>query len=265
VLDYLVLILHLPAAFQEPVSAWLFSRACLGLECEENVGETRLRAYFDEKAWTREMAERIQKEFPGLAIVGETAIRLPEAGERLPAINALSLGGENFRLLSGPAFGSGAHPTTQLCAELLRRSQPRGLRILDVGTGTGILALLAHRLGAAHVDAVEISAEARENARANFDLNGAQEISLHSELGEVRGAFDLVLANLLTPTLMHLGEEMLQRLVPGGRWLISGITVEEGPKILGRFAGQMELREELQKDAWLGMKLSLKRPSGSES
>jgi len=265
VLDYLVLILHIPTAHQEAVSAWLFSHACLGLECEATGANTRIRAYFSEKDWSRDRAESLTLEFQGLTIEAQTAIRLPEASERLPTVKALSLAGESFRLLAGPAFGSGAHPTTKLCADFLRASQPRGLRILDVGTGTGILALLAHRLGAAHIDAVEISPEARDNARPNFDLNGAGKIALYSELSQVRGSFDMILANLLTPTILHLGEEILRLLAPGGHCLISGVTVEEGPSIHAHFSEKMECIEERMEGGWLGMKLSLKRPSGSES
>ncbi len=262
-LDYLVLTLHIPAAFQEDVGAWLFARTCLGLEYQEDSG--RLRAYFSAEAWNRRLAEELRTRFPGSSIEAETSIRLPSADQCSPTIRTIHLADEDFRLLAGPAFGSGAHPTTKLCAELLRTASPRGLRVLDVGTGTGILALLADRLGSAAVDAVEISPEARENAQANFELNKTGPISLHSELNQVAGHYDLVMANLLTPTIMHIGEEMLRRLKPDGAWIISGVTAGEKAMLLERFAGKIRLDREVREEEWLGMKFSLKSPSESGS
>lgn len=264
-LDYLVLTLDIPLACQESLSSWLLARSCLGLESQEKGDRTRLRAYFSTECWNGELAQKLRGDFPELTLEAETSIRLPAADERSPTIRPWSFSGESFSLLAGPAFGSGAHPTTKLCAELLRRSDPRGLRILDVGTGTGILSLLAHRLGASVIDAVEISPEARENARANFDLNEAGAIRLYPELSHAEGRYDLVLANLLTPTLLHLGEEMLRRLETAGAWIVSGVTATEKAKILQRFGDQVRLDEELQEEEWLGMKLSLKRPNESGS
>ncbi|HKX12740.1 MAG TPA: 50S ribosomal protein L11 methyltransferase [bacterium] len=264
-LDYLVLTIHIPPAFEEDVCAWLFARACLGLECQEDRRKLRLRAYFAPENWNDRLTQELQAHFPGSSIEAGVSIRLPSADQRPPTLHHLTLAGENFRLLAGPAFGSGAHPTTKLCAELLRMQDPRGLRVLDVGTGTGILALLADRLGASVIDAVEISPEARDNAQANFELNGARAIRLYPEISQAEGRYDLVLANLLIPTILHLGEEMLLRLEAAGVWIVSGVAAAEKAKFFERFGDQVQLDEELQEDEWLGMKFSLKRPNGSGS
>ena len=254
-LDYLVLTLRIPTALVENASAWLFTRSCLGLETQSSGDYARLRAYFPTESWNRSSAAALELGFPGSTIESETLIRLPAAEERAATIRRLTLAGESFSLLSGPAFGSGAHPTTRLCAELMRSQWRKGWRVLDVGTGTGILALLAHRLGAHQVDAVEISPEARENARANFELNQAGAIDLKSDLREVEGRYDLILANLLTPTILHWGEEMLRRLEPDGVWIVSGVTLDERAEFMERFADKVRLDEERSNGEWMGMKL----------
>ncbi|HEX5033972.1 MAG TPA: 50S ribosomal protein L11 methyltransferase [bacterium] len=254
-LDYLVLTIQIPILLLEKLSAWLFAHACLGLETQSSGGHSRLRVYFSTESWNRSLADELRRGFPDSSIESETLIRLRAAEERTPTIRCLTLAGENFSLLSGPAFGSGAHSTTRLCAELMRRCWKQGFSVLDVGTGTGILALLADRLGADTIVGVEISPEARENARANFELNQAGAIELKDDLREVEGRFDLILANLLTPTLLHLGGEMLRRLKPDGAWIVSGVTLAEQGELLKRFAEQVRLEEEQSEGEWLGMKL----------
>ncbi len=156
----------------------------------------------------------------------------------------------------GAAFGTGRHETTRLCASLLEKIPNTG-SLLDVGTGSGILALLAARLGFSPIEAVEISQEARENAMENFRLNENPSISLLQDIGHCQDRYDAVVANILTPTILHLKEELLKRLKPGGWLILSGITREEYPSISRAFSG-LEHASELMDEDWVGVAYRLR-------
>ncbi|HPU85267.1 MAG TPA: 50S ribosomal protein L11 methyltransferase [Candidatus Latescibacteria bacterium] len=128
------------------------------------------------------------------------------------------------------AFGTGTHATTRLCLEEFERVRLKGTRVLDVGTGTGILAIAAAKSGAEPVVAVEIDREAIACARENVNLNGTgNTISLREgTIAEVpeRG-FDLIIANIEYRTLVATGEQLRARIRPNGRAVFSGILQQE--------------------------------------
>ena len=148
-----------------------------------------------------------------------------------------------IRIDPGMAFGTGTHPTTQLCLELLERAFEGGApqRIIDVGCGSGILSIAALKLGAVQALGVDIDAEAIRNARENADANGiGDELALGlGSVQEVRqGQFawqraGLVLANILAPVIVRLLEAGLADLVePGGAILLSGILEEQAQGVI---------------------------------
>jgi len=128
------------------------------------------------------------------------------------------------------AFGTGTHATTQLCLEELERLPLSGARVLDVGTGTGILAIAAAKSGAKHVVAVEIDHEAIACARENLSLNGVGNTVTLREgtIAEVpeRG-FDLIVANIEFRTLIATGEQLRAHVHPDGTAVFSGILQQE--------------------------------------
>ena len=150
----------------------------------------------------------------------------------------------------GIAFGSGRHQTTRLCAQLMESFKAQSL--LDVGTGSGILALLASHLGFTSIDAVEISQEALENARENFELNQVSHIALFSDIQLCTESYDVVVANILTPTILHLKEVLLSRLKSQGFLILSGITESEYPSILQAFVEMKKVKEVIE-DGWIGV------------
>ena len=138
-----------------------------------------------------------------------------------------------LRIDPGLAFGTGTHPTTFLCLQLLEELLRPGMRVLDFGAGSGILAIAALKLGAAAADVVEIDPIALRAAERNARRHRVA-------LGRASGTYDLVLANL--PVEAQPGLE--RRLAPGG-WLISSGFLEEPP----RFA-ELELAEERRRSGW---------------
>jgi ribosomal protein L11 methyltransferase len=131
------------------------------------------------------------------------------------------------RLDAGMAFGSGEHPTTQLCLRALARGV-RGARVIDVGTGSGILAIAAARLGAARVLALDTDPVAVEVARANVRRNGVgRRVRVRRGDGarDVRARADLVLANLTADEAGRVLPQVARCLRPGGRVVLSGFGV----------------------------------------
>jgi ribosomal protein L11 methyltransferase len=130
----------------------------------------------------------------------------------------------------GLAFGTGLHPTTQLCVEVVEDFVTPGDRVLDLGTGTGILALVAARLGAGSILAVDTDENAITAARENIRANDAQDaIELrHGSLKDVAGRYDLILANILAPVIETMAREGLAaRLDSDGLLVASGILDEQ--------------------------------------
>lgn len=132
-----------------------------------------------------------------------------------------------LRMIDGTAFGTGLHPTTMLCLEVLEEeliaSQPDG--VLDVGTGSGVLALAALHAGVPVAVAVDIDADAVRAAATNAGANDlAQRLRIvHGGVEAVSGAWPLVLANILAAPLVEMAPALTRRVGHGGRLVLSGI------------------------------------------
>jgi ribosomal protein L11 methyltransferase len=134
-----------------------------------------------------------------------------------------------IRLDPGMAFGTGLHPTTRACLELLQRIGPMPARVLDVGSGSGILALAALRLGAGRVDALDTDEIAVAATAANAEANGLGE-RVSARRGSLplapAATYRLVLANLVAAVLVELAPRLAVHLAPGGSLVASGIIAE---------------------------------------
>ena len=143
----------------------------------------------------------------------------------------------------GMAFGTGGHETTRLCLELLEQimdHMPLLLTpsVLDLGTGSGILAMAAVQLGAGRVCAVDIDPDAVEVARENLAANGLTEQVECSitPLESISENFDVILANILAEELVRLAPYLAERLNPGGSLVLSGILAEKEGLVRTGFA-----------------------------
>ena len=174
-----------------------------------------------------------------------------------------------LRLDPGMAFGTGQHATTALCMRAIERwadALPPALRraatLLDVGCGSGILALTALALGVGHATAIDtdpLATEATVDNLARMAFAARANVS-GTAVGDLSGCFALVVANILAPPLMAMAPQLLARLAPGGQLLLSGILAEQAEAVVSAFArasGQsVGLVERLQHEGWVALILA---------
>lgn len=161
----------------------------------------------------------------------------------------------------GMAFGTGVHPTTRMCLEQVEQRVQPGMHVLDIGTGSGILALAAAKLGAERVDAIDNSSVAAESATANVamnDLGDRIKVMLGVldalEAERMAGQYDLVLANIIAHVIGSVAPYLAQVLTPQGLLVVSGVIEAcrhdaEGPLL----ESGLKLVEEMKIDDWLAL------------
>ena len=254
--------LHVPGAAVEAVSNFLMEREATGIEeSEEGQKGERLKAYFLRDGREvgvlgalRRYLKSLQAIQPEISQVKVEAVTIPEQdwGEKWkrffkpfhvtsrvvvkppwssfrPKKNEMSI-----VINPGMAFGTGAHATTRLCIHALEKGlKKKGLSVLDVGTGSGILSILAARMGAGEVlgiDTDEVAVEvARENARQNrvSDLIQVRKGSI----GNIQRQFDVVVANIDLRSLRRMRRPLLRHLKGKGLLVVSGLLEGEGERL----------------------------------
>lgn len=160
-----------------------------------------------------------------------------------------------IRMDPGMAFGAGTHETTRLCAQLLEHHMQPCARVLDVGTGSGILAIAASLLGAAHVDACDLDPVAVRVARENFAANGiTNACAFQSDLlaSVDRGAkYDFICANIVADIIVRMAGEVSDYLAPGGLLAVSGIINTQSERVTEALtAGGLRAVEVIADNDW---------------
>lgn len=148
----------------------------------------------------------------------------------------------------GMAFGTGSHETTRLClkalANILETDGKKSLQdVLDVGTGTGILAIGAAKVGAKNIIGTDIDPVAVKVARENVKLNKVKVSLTTRELGKVSGQFNVVFANILAGELMRLSGKLTKRTKKGGYVILSGILTTEAKEVRDHFLENKEFEK----------------------
>lgn len=129
----------------------------------------------------------------------------------------------------GAAFGTGTHPTTAMCIRSLEELVKRDMRVFDVGTGSGVLAIVAAKLGARDVTAMDYDKMAVQVAAENIKQNQVDDVvktGVSDILKSFTGKADLIVANIIADIIIELFDELDEYLAPGGKLLVSGIITE---------------------------------------
>lgn len=197
-----------------------------------------------DRNWNADWEATIQPTRVGPYVIAPTWATLP------PDLAALTV----LRVDPKMAFGTGYHESTRLVLRLLDGRVPPGGRVLDVGAGTGVLALAALTSGAASAIGVDIDPWSVENARENAELNGVAD-RFENRLGSVEEVpetgFDLVFANILRSILVPMMPDLAARVAPGGTLILAGILqTERATMLAATVANGLRLAEEATENEW---------------
>lgn len=212
------------------------------------VGELRVRSV-DDADWTEAWRAGYAPQRIGRVLILPTWLEEPaRPGEVV------------VRLDPGMAFGTGLHPTTRACLALLQQVTPVPARVLDVGSGSGILALAALRLGAGGADCLDTDPVAVEATVANAAANGLADW-LSAKQGSLERRpeawYPLVLANLVAGVLIDLASCLADATKPGGTLLASGIIAERGDEAVDALvAAGFEERQRLDDGEWVSLRMT---------
>jgi ribosomal protein L11 methyltransferase len=267
---WLSLTLDVPDAHSELAQSLMYDFGASGLELRDGEhqvmpqvrpplpGEAIIVAYFEDPAAAQGARDAVERRIPGTRSALAAVVERDWSTEWRSLIKSVTVG----RLWVGPpwdraqapagkvclviepkmAFGTGDHPTTLLCLQAVDEflaSRP-GSSVLDVGTGTGVLAFAARRLGAGRTVGIDTDAHSVELAKEGALENGLQpgvdlELS-DAALDQVDGTFDLVLANILANTLVALAPALAKRVA--GRLVLAGVLVPQAELVSRAFVAE---------------------------
>lgn len=150
----------------------------------------------------------------------------------------------------GLAFGTGSHPTTHLCAQWLAEHLQPGKTLLDYGCGSGILAIIAAKLGARDVVGVDIDDQAVQSTDYNAQNNGV-ELTASLPDGLPPGTFDVVVANILSNPLKVLAPMLCGRVAPGGQLILSGVLERQAQEVAAAYAPWIDMTVWRSHEGWV--------------
>jgi ribosomal protein L11 methyltransferase len=169
-------------------------------------------------------------------------------------------GGLILELDPGLAFGTGSHPTTRLCMEWLEANPAPGKTVLDYGCGSGILAMVAKKMGAGDVAGVDIDPQAIESARDNAARNGCDidyylpdSFAASPKAQHASGRFDIVVANILSSPLKLMAPMLAGRVADGGALILSGVLARQAEEVAAAYAPFIKLGVWAEQDGWVAL------------
>lgn len=186
--------------------------------------------------------------------IGQRLVVAPSWEPYTPQKNEIVL-----RLDPGMAFGTGLHPTTRLCLQVLETQIQAGDQVLDIGTGSGILAITAAKLDAAQVAGVDLDPVAVRVARENVRINGVADRVRIEEgtvgvLGITPGSMDCIVVNILADVIIELAPELATYLDHAGTLVASGIIEEQADAVVDAFeSAGLRVAERRQDKDWVAL------------
>jgi ribosomal protein L11 methyltransferase len=207
------------------------------------------RVEIEDEDWAR----RTQADLPAIR-VGRIIVAPPWDKPQPDAVSGAIV----VEIEPSRGFGTGHHQSTRLCLVLLQDRDLRDRTAIDVGTGSGLLAIVAARLGAAFVSAIDVDPDAVENARENIERNGVAavvEAHVRDVVESPLPAADIVTANLTGTLLARYAGHLTPLVRRGGSLIVAGFTIDEKPMVLEAFANDFDVTESAEEDGWWALLL----------
>jgi ribosomal protein L11 methyltransferase len=211
----------------------------------------------DDEDWARRSQQSLQP-----ITVGRLTIYPSPEPSALSPLSALSR--SSIVIVPSMGFGTGHHATTRLCLRALHTEDLAGLSVLDIGTGSGVLAIAAARLGAATAIGIDNDPDAIQAALDNLALNQhvANVRFEQADLTEVQATVDIVVANLTGALLAREAHRLLEAVRPGGRLIVSGLLDTERDAVIQAF-GTAALEWQAHEDEWVALSFRANVPARS--
>ena len=168
-----------------------------------------------------------------------------------PWIADKGFSGKTIMIEPGSGFGTGSHPTTQLCIKWMETHLSSNVSVLDYGCGSGILSIVSKMLGAKTVLGIDNDYQALRNATRNKELNPAEIDLLHTSDYKKTIKFDIVIANILLKTIISLKETLLTSLNPNGKLLLTGILKDQAIELISAFSPEISLSIIGEQEGWV--------------
>lgn len=278
---------HLSRKDEDEISGLLFAEGAMGVAekldfTQSDVrfnpmvkinNELRLVGYFSIETPIRDVVEKIKSHFPMASVTVIKADNKDWLEEWKKGYEAFELCGDIWVVPSwkpvpaaaklplfidpGMAFGTGTHETTQICSRLIfeyMKTTPQCQTAFDVGTGTGILALLLSKLGVPEIHCSDIDEECRRVSQENFEKNQATNIVWSEDFSRQDGQWDLIVANIIDGVLLDLKTDFRDHAGPNTNFILSGILHERDDQFIRDFLKDwpLKIHKRLAMKEWVG-------------
>jgi ribosomal protein L11 methyltransferase len=279
---YLEVALTIPLQHEEIVSNFIIEEVAFGLVTEDLDGDlARIICYLPQNNNPDEKIEKIKRYISFMEILPQDLIDERIRTKNIKEIDWINEYQKGFKpvviddlaiktpwdetefpdkriIVIEPkmAFGTGKHETTQLCLRAINKAVEPGMKILDLGTGSGILSIYAAMLGASEILGLDIDPEAVPNAKENAETNNVSDIfearTGSMEQVDKNNYYDMIIANLIYEGIVKLFDDFLKALKPGGKLILSGILDEQESQLTDFIKAKASFEIEImQQNEWL--------------